>query len=74
MSTFFAKTEENREKKWRLVDAKGEVLGRLASRISRMLSGKDKPEYTPHADTGMGVVVVNARDIRVTGRKVKNKI
>ena len=59
---------------WWLVDADGEILGRLAARIATILSGKHKPVYTPHVDTGDFVVVVNAKKIRVTGKKMQQKI
>jgi large subunit ribosomal protein L13 len=58
---------------WKLIDATGQTLGRLATRISRTLQGKDKPIYTPHILTGDRVVVVNASRIRVTGRKLDQK-
>jgi large subunit ribosomal protein L13 len=73
MKTFSAKSEEIQHA-WFLVDAKGKVLGRLASEIARRLKGKHKPEYTTHVDTGDCVVVINAGDIRVTGRKAKDKL
>lgn len=60
--------------KWHLVDAKGRILGRLATRIAMILQGKHRPTYTPHIDTGDFVVVVNAEKIVVTGRKLKNKM
>ena len=56
-----------------MVDATDRVLGRLASEIAKRLRGKHKPEYTPHADTGDYIVVINAEHIRVTGNKFKNK-
>jgi len=56
-----------------VVDATDRVLGRLASEIAKRLRGKHKPEYTPHADTGDYIVVINAEHIRVTGNKFKNK-
>ena len=56
---------------WHVVDADGQVLGRLASRIALILQGKHKPTYTPHVDTGDFVVVINAEKIRVTGRKAE---
>lgn len=59
---------------WYLVDASQEVLGRMAVRIAMILQGKHKPTYTPHADVGDFVVVVNARDVRVTGRKAQDKV
>ena len=62
------------EKKWQWIDAKDQVLGRLASRISRILSGRNKTDYTPHIDGGDGVIVLNASKVRVTGAKAKQKI
>jgi large subunit ribosomal protein L13 len=59
---------------WHVVDASQEVLGRMATRIARILQGKHKPTYTPHADTGDFVVVVNAEKIQVTGRKAADKV
>jgi large subunit ribosomal protein L13 len=59
---------------WYVVDASDKVLGRLATRISRILIGKHKPQYTPHVDCGDFVVVVNADKFRVTGKKMKDKI
>ena len=70
--TYFAKTGEI-SNDWHQVDAEGEILGRLAVRIARVLMGKHKPEYTPHIDTGDYVVVTNAEKIRVTGRKLEQK-
>lgn len=60
-------------RKWWLVDARDQVLGRLASQIATVLMGKSKPTYTPHLDEGDFVVVVNADKIRVTGNKALNK-
>ena len=74
MSTFFANSRDYQDKKWQLIDAKGQVLGRLASKVSRILMGKTRPDYTPHVETGDGVVVVNASKIIVTGRKTEQKI
>ncbi|MFA4984070.1 MAG: 50S ribosomal protein L13 [Candidatus Omnitrophota bacterium] len=59
---------------WYLVDAKGKILGRLASRVAAVLRGKHKPEFSPHMDTGDSVIVINAAGIKVTGRKMKQKI
>ena len=59
---------------WVLLDAKGKTLGRLASQIAKVLSGKNKPEYTPNADMGDFVVVVNAEKIKVTGNKAQQKL
>lgn len=60
--------------RWYVVDAQGKTLGRLASRLARLLLGKDKPEYTPGVDVGDFVIVVNAEAIDVTGRKLDEKI
>ncbi|XP_051228656.1 uncharacterized protein [Lolium perenne] len=60
--------------RWRVFDAKGQVLGRLASQIATVLQGKDKPTYAPHVENGDMCIVVNAKDISVTGRKMTDKI
>ena len=73
MKTYFA-TSENTEQKWYVVDASGKVLGRLASQIAKVLRGKHKPEFTPHADAGDHVIVVNASEIKVTGKKEAEKV
>lgn len=70
--TFSAKPAEV-ERKWLLVDAKDQTLGRLASQIAIILRGKHKPEYTPHVDTGDFIVVINARYLAVTGKKLTDK-
>jgi large subunit ribosomal protein L13 len=62
------------ERKWHLIDAEGQTLGRLATEISRLLRGKNKPQYTPHIDTGDFVVVVNADKVVVTGKKAEQKV
>jgi len=59
---------------WYLIDAKGKTLGRLATEIARRLRGKHKAEFTPHMDTGDYIVVINARNVRVTGNKAKDKL
>lgn len=74
MTTFFANKKDYTNKKWHVIDAKGEIVGRLASRISRILMGKHRTDYTPHVETGDGVIVINAAEVRVTGNKVKDKI
>ena len=61
-------------KNWFVVDAKGQVLGRLATRVARLLIGKDKPSYTPSLDCGDHVIVINAETIRLTGNKIDQKI
>ena len=73
MKTYSAKTSEI-ERQWYLVDAEGQTLGRLATRIADTLRGKRKPEFTPHVDTGDFVVVVNAEKIAVTGNKLQAKM
>ena len=72
MRTFTAKKEEI-ERGWYVVDAEGQTLGRLASKIAPKLKGKHKPIYTPHLDCGDFVVVINADKVRVTGRKMDQK-
>ena len=73
MKTFVAK-EQAVEKKWYLVDAENKILGRLASQIAVRLRGKHKPIFTPHADTGDFIVVVNADKIAMTGAKADKKM
>ena len=72
MKTFMAKKEEV-QPNWFVVDARDQILGRLATRIATILMGKHKPTYTPHVDTGDFVVVTNAALVRVTGRKADQK-
>jgi large subunit ribosomal protein L13 len=73
MKTWNAKPAEV-ERRWYVVDAEGETLGRLATRVANTLRGKGKPEYTPHVDTGDFVVVVNAEKVAVTGKKLEQKL
>jgi len=61
-------------RQWHLIDANGQVLGRLATHVATLLRGKHKPVFTPHVDCGDGVVIINAQKIRVTGRKLETKI
>ena len=72
MKTWNAKPGEI-DRRWYVVDADGQTLGRLATRIADTLRGKDKPQYTPHVDTGDFVVVVNAEKVAVTGQKLDQK-
>jgi len=72
MKTYSAKKSEV-VPRWYVVDASGQVLGRLASRIATILQGKHKPIYTPHVDTGDFVIVTNAAKVRVTGKKLEQK-
>lgn len=70
--TYSAKTADI-QRKWYLVDAEGQTLGRLATRVASVLRGKHKPIFTPHMDTGDHVVIVNAEKIHLTGDKVRRK-
>jgi len=73
MKTVSVKPSEVK-RKWYVVDAEGKTLGRLASEIALRLRGKHKPQYTPHVDTGDGIIVINAEKVRVTGNKRQGKI
>ncbi|MCI8857967.1 MAG: 50S ribosomal protein L13 [Lachnospiraceae bacterium] len=73
MKTFIASAAAI-ERKWYVVDAEGKTLGRLASEIAKVLRGKHKPIYTPHMDTGDYVIVINAEKVKVTGKKLDQKI
>ena len=71
--TYVAKKEDIK-RQWFLVDAKDKILGRMATKIAVLLRGKHKVIFTPHVDTGDGVIVINAAKVRVTGRKLKQKV
>lgn len=73
MKTYNA-TNETASHNWYTVDASGKTLGRLATEIARRLRGKHKPEYTPHVDTGDYIVVINASQVKVTGKKNTDKV
>ena len=73
MSTYFPGSGEI-ERKWYVVDAAGQTLGRLATRVASILAGKDSPRYTPFLDTGDHVIVINAGQIRVTGLRADQKL
>lgn len=73
MQTYMANPDKI-ERKWYVVDAEGCTLGRLASGVASVLRGKNKPQFTPHVDTGDYVIVVNAEKIKVTGKKLEQKI
>lgn len=73
MKTYNA-TNQTAQHNWYVVDASGKTLGRFASEIAKRLRGKHKPEFTPHVDTGDFIVVINASQIIVTGKKAKDKI
>ncbi len=74
MNRTFMATPATIERKWYVVDAEGKTLGRLASEVANVLRGKKKPIYTPHMDTGDYVIVVNAAKVKVTGKKLDQKI
>jgi len=73
VGTYFAKAGQGKIH-WRIVDAEGWVLGRLAARAARVLTGKDSPDYTPHQDHRSGLVIINAEKIRLTGTKLDDKV
>lgn len=73
MKTYMANPDKL-EKKWYVVDATGQTLGRLASEVAKILRGKNKPEFTPFVDTGDYVIIVNAEKIAVSGKKLDQKI
>ena len=62
------------QRRWYIVDAEGKVLGRMATEIAKVLRGKNKPIFTPHADTGDFVIVINARGVKLTGKKLEDKV
>lgn len=72
MKSFMAKTNEV-DRKWYVIDAEGKVLGRLATEVATILSGKHKPIYTPHVDTGDFVIIINADKVKLTGKKLLQK-
>ena len=73
MKTFIA-NPATIERKWYVVDAEGQTLGRLASNVAAVLRGKNKPVFTPHLDMGDNVIIINAEKIKVTGNKLNDKI
>jgi len=74
MQKTYLPKENEIQRKWFLVDASDQILGRLASRIAMILRGKHKAIFTPHMDTGDGVIVINASKIKVTGKKLSDKV
>ncbi|MGD0336131.1 MAG: 50S ribosomal protein L13 [Candidatus Omnitrophota bacterium] len=74
MKKTYIPKKEDIKRQWYLVDAKDKILGRLAVKVAVILRGKHKPIFTPHLDTGDGVIVINAARIKVTGRKMKEKV
>ena len=73
MKTIFI-NDQTAKRDWYLLDAEGQVLGRLASEVARRLRGKHKPDFTPNADTGDYIVIINAEKVKTTGDKLKGKI
>ena len=73
MKTTFMANPSNIERKWFVVDAEGQTLGRLAAEVAKVLRGKHKPTFTPHMDTGDYVIVVNAEKVKLTGKKLIQK-
>lgn len=73
MRTTFMANAQNVERKWYVIDAEGQTLGRLASEVASMLRGKHKPTYTPHVDTGDNIIIINAKKIHLTGKKLTDK-
>src|SRR5699024_11173746 len=73
MRTTYMANDQTVERKWFVIDAEGERLGRLASEVATLLRGKHKPTYTPHVDTGDHVIIVNADKIELTGNKLSDK-
>lgn len=69
----FSATPSDIEKKWVVIDAEGQVLGRVASQVASILRGKNKPEFTPHMDAGDNVIVINAEKVVLTGNKTSQK-
>ena len=74
MSNTYVVKKADIKRQWYIADAQGKILGRLAARVAAILRGKHKPIFTPHLDTGDGVIVINAAKVRVTGRKLKQKV
>ncbi|QOY37561.1 50S ribosomal protein L13 [Anaerobacillus isosaccharinicus] len=72
-TTYMAKPNET-DRKWYVIDAEGQTLGRLASEVASILRGKTKPTFTPHVDTGDNVIIINAEKIHLTGKKLTDKI
>jgi len=70
----FIPNKRDIEKKWHVIDAEGQILGRLATRVARLLTGKDKPIYTPFLDTGDYVIIINAEKVKLTGNKLTEKM
>jgi large subunit ribosomal protein L13 len=70
----FIPRERDIQKNWHVIDAEGQILGRLASKAARLLTGKEKPIYTPFLDTGDHVIIINAEKVKLTGKKLTDKM
>ena len=70
----FIPRDRDIQKHWHVIDAEGQILGRLATRAARLLTGKDKPIYTPFLDTGDHVIIINAEKVKLTGKKLTDKM
>jgi large subunit ribosomal protein L13 len=70
----FIPRDRDIQKHWHIIDAEGQILGRLATRAARLLTGKDKPIYTPFLDTGDHVIIINAEKVKLTGKKLTDKL
>lgn len=70
----FIPSDRDIQKKWHVIDAEGQVLGRLAAKAARLLTGKEKPIYTPFLDTGDHVIIINADKVKLTGKKLTDKM
>jgi len=70
----FIPRDRDIQKHWHVIDAEGQILGRLATRAARLLTGKDKPMYTPFLDTGDHVIIINAEKVKLTGKKLTDKM
>lgn len=73
MRTTFMANDSTVERKWYVIDAEGQTLGRLSTEVATLLRGKHKPTYTPHVDTGDNIIIVNAEKIELTGNKLQDK-
>src|SRR6266851_4095033 len=73
-STYFPQKNDTPNRQWHLIDAKDQVLGRLATRVATLLRGKGKPTFTPYLDEGDFVIVINAAEVKLTGNKLEQKV
>jgi len=73
-TTYFPKKKDTFERRWHIIDAKGQVLGRMATRVAELLRGKGKPTFTPYLDEGDFVIVINAAEVKLTGNKLEQKV